>query len=89
MKNEHRELVVEPVELQRVGPPTGLVMVGSHLRRKFNATNADGPLGDRTLPPRRGAAFSCQQKMMFPHERSDPSSLHKPHNPEVSVNASQ
>src|SRR6516164_10717428 len=54
-----QELAVEATKLQRVRPPTALRLVGSHLRgdrflrggRKFKTTNADGPLGDRTLPP--------------------------------------
>ena len=51
-------------------PPTSafrLRLVGPHLRgdrflrggRKFTATNAGGPLGDRTLPPPHHGAVSC------------------------------
>ena len=53
-------------------PPTSafrLRLVGPHLRgdrflrggRKFTATNAGGPLGDRILPPPHHGAVSCAE----------------------------
>ena len=73
---------MEATKLQRVRPPTALKFVGSHLRgdrflrggRKFKTTNADGPLGDRTLPPPNDSAIL---NIMSPHGQKNPSSSHK------------
>jgi len=45
----------------RISQATGLLRWG----HKFKATNADGPLGDRTLPLPRHSAISCAATVLY------------------------